>query len=190
MERAMTAALRKSGRVTFDDYLTFEDASTIRHELIGGALFAMSGRTDSHNLIAGNLYLNIAAPLIGKCQTFQGGMKLKVTTQPDSDGYYPDIMVSCAPTDREKLYRSEPVLLIEVLSPSTERFDRGEKRLNYLQIPSLVEYVLVSQDVPRVEIMRRRDAWATEDLTMGDTLVLDSIGLRIPLATIYQTITF
>ena len=186
----MSAALQKSSRMTFDEYLAFEETSTVRHELIGGVLFAMTGGTDTHNLIAGNLFLHIAGPLIGKCQTFQGQMKLRVTHLPDSDGYYPDIMVTCSPTDRDKLYRSQPVLLIEVLSPTTARFDRGEKRLNYLQIPSLLEYVLVSQDVPRAEIMRRRNAWATEDLDMNDTLVLESVGLTIPVSAIYQTITF
>ena len=186
----MSTALRKSGRVTFEEYLAFEETSSVRHELIGGTLFAMSGGTDVHNIITGNLFLSIAGPLIGKCQVFQGQMKLKVAHQRDGDGYYPDILVSCSPTDRERLFRQEPVLLIEVLSASTERFDRGEKRLNYLQIPSLVEYVLVAQDVPRVEIMRRRTAWATEDLTLDDALVLESVALSIPLATIYQTITF
>jgi Uma2 family endonuclease len=82
------------------------------------------------------------------------------------------------------------VLLIEVTSPSTARLDRGEKRLNYLQIPSLLEYVLVAQEIPKVEIMRRSEAWVTRELFPGDALELDSVGLKLPLADIYQTITF
>ena len=186
----MATALRKSNRMTFDEYLAFEESATIRHELIGGIVFAMSGGTDAHNLITGNLFLAIAAPLKGRCQTFQAQMKLRVAHLSDSDSYYPDIMVSCSATDRETLFRREPVLLIEVLSPSTARLDRGEKCLNYLQIPSLLEYVLVSQDVPLVEVMRRSNAWATEDLYRADTLELASVGLKLPLSEIYSGITF
>lgn len=186
----MSVAVRRPARVTFDEYLAFEEASEARHELINGALFAMSGGTDRHNLITGNLFLRIAGPLLGKCQTFQGQMKLRVNHAAGGDGYYPDIMVSCAPTDRERLYRQEPVLLIEVLSPSTERADRGDKLVNYLQIPSLQEYVLVAQDVPQVELMRRRQAWNPEFLFMPDTLVLESVGLTVPVTSIYQTLTF
>jgi Uma2 family endonuclease len=141
----MSIALRQPRRVSFDEWLAFEETTELRHELINGALFAMSGASDSHNIIVGNLFLQIAGPLMGRCQTFQGMMKLKVDHSIDSDGYYPDILVSCAPTDRERLFRREPVLLIEVLSPSTERTDRGEKLLNYLQITSLIEYLIVSQ---------------------------------------------
>ena len=186
----MSTALRRPQRVTFDEYLAFEETSTVRHELINGVIFAMSGGSDSHNIITGNLFLQIAGPLLGKCQTFQGQMKLKVDHQTDGDGYYPDIMVSCAPTDRERYFRKEPVLLIEVLSPSTEALDRGGKFGNYAQIPSLQEYVLVAQDVPQVEVMRRRNAWRPEFLFMDDTLVLESVGLSVPVTTIYQTLTF
>ena len=186
----MNGPLKKSARMSFDDYLAFEEAATTRHELIDGVLFAMSGGTDVHNLICTNLTVLIAGPLIGKCQVFQAAMKLRVDPRIDSDGYYPDILVSCAPTDRERLYRKEPVLLIEVTSPSTARLDRGEKRLNYLQIPSLQEYVLVAQDIPKIEIMCRSEAWVTRELYPGDVLELDSVGLKLPLSAIYQTITF
>ena len=186
----MSVALRKDAKMTFDEFLAFEETSTVRHELINGVMFAMSGGTDRHNIINGNLFLKIAGPLLGSCQTFQGQMKLKVAHQVDGDGYYPDLMVSGSPTDRERLYRQEPVLLIEVLSPSTERGDRGEKFLNYTQVPSLREYVLVAQDVPRVEVFRRRLAWQTEFLFMKDTLILESVGLSIPVLDIYQTLSF
>ena len=186
----MTAALRRSARVTFEDYLAFEETATVRHELIDGMLFAMSGGTDAHELINGDLFLQVAGPLLGKCQVFQAGMRLKVEHQSDSDGYYPDIMVSCDAMDRERMFRKAPLLLIEVLSPSTERLDRGEKKLNYLQIPSLLEYVLVAQDKPKVEIMRRRTSWAVEELFMGDALQLESVALTLPLADIYRTVRF
>lgn len=186
----MSSVLRRPTRMTFDEYLAFEETATVRHELIDGMLFAMSGGTDAHGLICGNLYLAIAGPLRGKCQVFQAGMKLRVEHSNESDGYYPDILVSCDPSDRDRLFRKAPLLLIEVLSPSTERLDRGEKKLNYLQMPSLQEYVLVSQDKPKVEIMRRRTSWAVEELYPGETLLLDSVGLTLPLSEIYQTIDF
>lgn len=186
----MTNVLPKPGRMTFDDYLAFEDTATIRHELIDGMLFAMSGRSDAHDLICTNLLILVAGPLLGKCQVFQAGMKLRIDHARDSDGYYPDIMASCDPADRDRLFRKAPLLLIEVLSPSTERLDRGEKKLNYLQIPSLQEYVLVAQDRPKVEIMRRSTSWAVEELYPGDALTLASVDLTLPLADIYRTITF
>ncbi len=186
----MNSPLKKPSRVTFDEYLAFEETSTIRHELIDGTLFAMSGGTDAHNLICTNLLLLVAGPLLGKCQVFQAGMKLKVEHARDNDGYYPDIMVSCDPADRDKLFRRAPLLLMEVLSQSTERLDRGEKKLNYLQIPSLREYVLVAQDKPKVEIMRRETSWAVEELYSADTLDLKSVGLSLPLSEIYRTIVF
>jgi Uma2 family endonuclease len=186
----MSAAVRKATRMSFDDYVAFEEAAAVRHELIDGALFAMAGGTDVHHLICTNLTVLIGGPLMGKCQVFQGGMKLRVDHQTNSDGYYPDVMVSCSPTDRERLFRKEPVLLIEVMSPSTERLDRGEKRLNYLQIPTLLEYILIAQDIPKVEVMRRSNAWVTQELYPGDTLELDSVALKIPLSSIYQTISF
>ena len=110
----MASVLRKSSRMTFDEYLAFEEASTIRHELIGGTVFAMSGATDAHGLVCTNLVLLIAGPLKGQCQTFQSGMKLRVDHAAHSDVYYPDIMVTCSPSDRDKLFRREPLLLIEV----------------------------------------------------------------------------
>jgi Uma2 family endonuclease len=123
------SAVRKPERMTFEDYLDFEDATALRHELMDGNVFAMSGASDVHNLICTNLMLLIAGPLLGKCQVFQGGMKLKVDHANSSDGFYPDVMVSCSATDRDKLFRKEPVLLIEVLSPSTARIDRGANPL-------------------------------------------------------------
>ena len=186
----MSVAVRQPKRMTFDEWLAFEETTEERHELINGSIFAMSGSSDSHNLIVGNLFLQIAGPLMDKCQTFQGMMKLKVDHGTDSDGYYPDIMVSCSPSDRERLFRREPVLLIEVLSPSTERTDRGEKLLNYLQIRSLHEYLIVSQDFPQIELMRRRNAWQPEFLFMNDTVVLDSVSLSFPVTAAYRTLTF
>jgi Uma2 family endonuclease len=186
----MTGALRRPTRMTFDEYLAFEETTEKRHELIDGGVYAMSGATDIHNLICTNLTLLIAGPILGKCQVFQGSMKLKVDHARDSDGYYPDLMVSCASTDRDRLFRKEPVLLIEALSPSTARVDRGEKKLNYLQIPSLEEYVLVAQDIPKVDVMRRRNAWAVDEYYPGDTFTLDSVGLTLAMDDIYRTISF
>lgn len=152
----MNVALRQPRRVTFDEWLAFEETSEQRHDLVNGVIFAMSDSSDRHNLICGNLFLLVAGPLLGKCQTFSGMMKLEAEHQADGDSYYPDLMVSCSPTDRERLFRKKPVLLIEVLSPSTEAVDRGTKYNSYIQIPSLQEYVLIAQDVPQIEIMRRR----------------------------------
>ena len=117
-------------------------------------------------------------------------MKLRIETERDVSYFYPDIIVSCSSADRAKLYRKQPVLLAEVLSPSTERSDRSEKFAAYISIGSLQEYVIIAQDVPQVEIFRRRNAWQVETLFMADTLKLESIDLEFPVSQLYRRIAF
>jgi Uma2 family endonuclease len=100
--------------------------------------------------------------------------------------YYPDIMVACGHIGIEKYYLSNPTLIVEVLSPSTESIDRREKALHYRQISTLEEYVLVAQDAPEVTIYRRADEWALSTLrALQDVAEFRSIDLSLPLAEIY-----
>ena len=186
----MGTALRKPNRVTEQEYLDFESASDLRHELVGGVIYAMVGGTDRHNLICTNLVAALHARLSAPCQVFSAQMKLRVDAAGDVDHYYPDVFVSCDPADRNRLYREQPCLIVEVLSDSTEKDDRHGKFLTYRQIPSLQEYVLVAQDVPQFEVMRRRSSWKPEFLFLEDVLTLDSVGLTIPVRDIYRDISF
>ncbi len=186
----MSVALRHPTRLTVDQYLAFEETASERHEFIDGVLYAMVGGSDAHNLIAGNLFVHLHNHLPDKCQVFEHGMKLRVMIDHAEHYYYPDVMVSCSETDRARHWRERPLLIAEVLSETTERNDRAEKFNAYRTIADLQEYVLIAQDVPQVEVFRRRNAWQLETLFMNDSLQLESVDLSLPVSRLYRRITF
>jgi len=178
--------LRKADhRLTVAEYLELERTTTVRHEYVGGYVYAMAGASDRHNLIAGTLYASLL-PIAGRrgCQAFISDVKLMV----DSGlFYYPDVMVCCDAADNDPYIRRKPVLVIEVTSPGTERIDRHEKLLAYKSINSLIEYVLVAQDEFKVEVHRRTvDGWEYQCLMDSvDELKLESVGLGVTVREIY-----
>ena len=117
-------------------------------------------------------------------------MKVKVKVQNVDIFYYPDLLVTCDPSDQERYFKTSPNLIVEVLSNFTETTDKREKRVNYQSIKSLQEYVLVSQDEIRVEVYRKdnEDNWTVETLGKDDNLQLDSVGLTLTMAEIYEDI--
>ena len=181
-------SLRRSDlRISVTDYIEGEKDGRIRHEYVGGHVYAMAGASDRHNRIA----LNVASRLNehlsdGPCETFISDMKVRVD---EHIYYYPDVMVSCDSAG-SAYYRSQPVLIVEVTSPATERVDRHEKMLAYRNIGSLREYVLVSQDQMRVELHRKKgDGWDQHFLTRpGDVWNVESAGLSISLSEVYRNI--
>jgi Uma2 family endonuclease len=176
----------RASKATFEDFLRQSNNSPC--EYVAGTIFELQSEADAHATLASNVFEALWQNL-KPAFAAQGFRPLKVQSAGDEYGYLPDVCVVHA-TEIELDYLVSPIVVIEVLSPSTARVDRGEKRLNYLQVPSLQEYVLVAQDIPKVEVIRRRDAWTRQELYPGDTLTLESIGLSLSLATIYQTITF
>ncbi len=124
--------------ISVDAYLEGEETSEIRHEYIGGQVYAMSGGSEAHNLICGNLYSAMRHHLRGSpCKVFMADMKLRLNIAEDDIFYYPDLLVTCDPSDNERYFKTQPSVLVEVLSPSTERLDRREKFLSYIALPSL-----------------------------------------------------
>jgi Uma2 family endonuclease len=113
-------------------------------------------------------------------------MKLRVATNNDLRFYYPDVFVTCDPTDRHQHTRERPVLIVEVLSPSTERIDRGEKFFACTQIPSLVEYGLLSQDQVELELFRRRTNWQREVYVRDNTVELESLKVIVMVSRLYE----
>ncbi|MCT7966797.1 Uma2 family endonuclease [Laspinema sp. D1] len=179
--------------ISVDDYFKQEETSPIRHEYLGGQLFAMADSSEKHNRIAGNICTYLINHLRGSgCKTFIFDIKVKIqVVQGTADiFYYPDVMVTCDQEDREKFYKTHPCLVVEVLSPSTETIDRREKRLNYQSLPSLQEYVLVSQDQMQVEVYRRQTSgnWEFERLGPNDSLELNSVGLTLTRTEIYDEV--
>jgi Uma2 family endonuclease len=186
----MSQALRTPKRWTAAEYLEFEASAVERHEFVDGIVYAMVGGTDRHNLISGDLFLALGNHFAPPCQVFEQAMKLRIVIQRAEHFYYPDSLVSCSEADRNPEYREQPILLAEVLSPTTERIDRQEKFEAYQKIPSLREYAIIAQDVPQVEIFRRGNAWRVETFFMNDKITLASVGLTIPVARLYQRVSF
>lgn len=177
-------------KIGVEEYLNGENLSEIRHEFIYGEVFAMSGASDRHNIITGNIFGNLWTHLRDTiCQPFSENMKLKADAQ---TFYYPDVMVACDNPSKSPYYREEPILLVEILSPSTERTDRHEKLAVYKNIPTLQEYLIVSQDKVFVEVHRRiENEWETEiyDDLKAD-IRLDSVDFSLTLSEIYRRVNF
>jgi Uma2 family endonuclease len=172
------------------DYLAGERDALVRHEYVGGQAYAMAGASARHNRIA----LNIAGRLNdhlagGDCEAFMADMKIRVTPELF---YYPDVVVTCDAPGGDPYFRTEPRLIVEVLSPTTERTDRHEKLAAYRNCPSVREYALVSQDGMMVELHRRSgDDWQTHIFTEPDEqCAFASVGLTPSLSDIYRNVRF
>ena len=173
--------------VSLDEYLSFEENSKTKHELIDGEIIAMTGASRHHVLITGNIFRHIANHLAeSHCQVFQSDMKLKT----EFDCYYPDVFVSCDKNDLDEQISKQPLIIIEVLSKSTEHIDRGIKLDSYLQLSNLQEYVLVHQDKMHLMIFKRvKQNWQLSLLEKNNILELDSINIRVPVTDLYTKVS-
>ncbi len=183
-------ALRKlKPHLSVADYLAGEKESPVRYEYVDGQVYAMAGASDRHNRISGNLYSRLLDRLDGAdCEPFMSDMKVKVDPVLY---YYPDVVVTCDAPGGDPYLRTQPRLIIEVLSPTTERIDRNEKSSAYRQTPSLLEYALVSQDEMRFELHRRQadGQWAVEIFTQAEeSLTLHSVELTLTVADVYRNV--
>lgn len=169
------------------DYLELEQASPHRHEYRQGLVYAMAGGTDNHDRIALNLLTLINLHLGNSDCRFHSG-NVKVAYQ-DQFYYYPDIFVTCDPRDRmDRQVKRYPKLIGEVLSPSTQLFDRTQKFEDYQKLDSLMEYLLIAQDQPLVSCYRRQvdGSWALTVYQTGDRVMLTSLDLEFPISALYQ----
>jgi Uma2 family endonuclease len=174
--------------LSVDEYLELETNSERRHEYIDGVMYAMSGASEKHELISGNLFAAIHGHLRGgPCKPYMGNFKLRLKIDQRDLFYYPDVMVACGREGVASHYLHYPKLVVEVLSPSSESTDRREKFLSYKQIATVEEYVLASQDIARITIYRRAQNWAPQVHTGPDCLAMfQSIGLSLALGQIYE----
>jgi len=180
----MIAAPETLPRLGPGEYLEYEHDQLLRHELVDGYLYAMTGASDRHEEIALNLASALRAHLRGtSCRVYKGDLKLRVA----DDFFYPDVFVRCSEERGDAYFKIDPVLIAEILSPGSQRYDRGDKRLAYSSLATLQEYVLISQDRMLVEVylVRQRDRrLLLKD--PGDSLVLESVGFSITLAELYE----
>lgn len=180
-------------RYTEAEYLEFERAAETKHEFRDGQIFAMVGASLPHNRITLNIGGELRSRLRGSpCEPFVND--LRVRSSPAGHYAYPDVVVVCGPprlADPHGDILLNPTVIVEVLSPSTERYDRGDKFHDYRSLASLREYVLVSQTVARVEQFTRQDGglWLLRELSSrDDSLELPSLGCALPLRGIYERV--
>jgi Uma2 family endonuclease len=175
--------------LTTQEYLTLEAESSIKHEYIHGEAYAMAGASDAHVTIAGNLFALLRNHVRGSgCRVYISDMKARIEAR--NCFYYPDVMVTCDERDREKeTYKCFPKLIIEVLSDSTEAFDRGDKFADYQTLETLEEYVLINTRHQRVECFQRNEAglWVLRYYT-EDKFTLASLNFSAPLTTLYEDV--
>ncbi len=175
--------------VTPEEYLAGELIAERRHEYVAGIVYAMSGTTTGHGRILTNISRELSQQLRGRrCEAFTSELKVRIQTQKSHFYYYPDVVVDCGKSANDNLFADEPRVIFEVLSESTERTDRGEKRINYQTLSSLDVYVLVDQHRAAVTVYRRAENdWTTELLTAAtDALALPTVGCSLVLNTIYE----
>ena len=176
------------------EFLEWEKNQELRYEYIHGEVFAMTGGTKPHNRIAGNLYTaidNFLAENDRDCEVFIADVKVQLSKS--NSYHYPDVVVTCDDRDKKSLNLIEhPCLIVEVLSPSTEAFDRGKKFTNYRQLKTLKEYALIQADEIGVECFRlnQEGFWVLHSYGEGDTLNLESVGLTIPVEKLYRRVSF
>jgi Uma2 family endonuclease len=180
---------------TLTQYLEHELRTGEKHEYYRGEIFAMVGGTPRHSLIATNFLRESSESLKDRpCVAYNGDLRIMV--DPDGLYTYPDASIICgeleiAPETPNTV--KNPSVLVEVLSESTEAYDRGDKSAFYRSIPSLKALVLIAQDHPHVECLTRQatGGWLlTEFRSMNDALILEPVGISIPLAEIYRNVKF
>lgn len=184
--------------MTVEEYLEFEKTSKIRHEYVDGQVFpidseinAMAGESKRHNRIASKIFRFLDAHLEdGECEVYFEAVKLRVSAD---KVYYPDVVVVCDADDEDEYVLENPRLIVEILSPTTQRTDRAEKLIAYQKIESLQEYVIVAQDRVWIQIHRRETDgnWAVENfLDLNGEITFASVNFTMKVADIYRSIKF
>ncbi len=183
-------------RYSMEEYLALENESEVRYEYWDGEIFAMSGGTLRHDQIMGNLFDNLRTQLRGgDCRTFTNNMQIKVPAAPPYR--YADGSVACGDVQVERFNGNDlllnPIFLYEVLSPSTEGFDRGDKFTHYKSIQSLQEYVLIAQHRPHVTRYAKQlgEKWDYEEVNdLSASFYLPSINCQLSLDDVYRDVAF
>jgi Uma2 family endonuclease len=174
----------------YDEYLAFEREAANKHEYYDGSIYAMAGGTPEHSLLAANVIYELRRALGERtCSVYTSDLRIRVLATGLST--YPDVAVVCGPSERatdDPDAVTNPIVLAEVLSDSTEAYDRGEKFAHYRRVPSLREYVLVSQRERRVEVYQRaeRRRWMLTDWGPGERAALSSLELELSVDEVYR----
>ena len=182
-----TARITES--ISVQDYLAGESVANVKHEYVAGAVYAMVGATNAHNLVASNTLASLHAQLKGQsCRPFNSDTKIRIPMADHVRFYYPDVSVVCEANPLSDTFQDRPVLVVEVLSDSTRRLDDGEKRDAYLSLPSLMHYILLEQDIPAAVVYQRTDKrFERREYTGLDAhITLANLAASLPLADVYE----
>jgi Uma2 family endonuclease len=173
-------------RLTFTEYLALEESADVRHELIDGRLLGMVGTTEAHNLITLGLAFALRQRLQGSgCRVLSENVRLRVGTDENSDGFYPDVMVVCDRSDNDPLFKTRPILLAEVLSAGSLRHDRITKTNIYRTIESLQAHLILSQETPLIELYTRADNWRRQTFDLEDSLTVAGLECELIVREVY-----
>ncbi len=177
-------------RTTYAGYLAIERDSPTKHEFINGQIVAMAGASVEHNALAVRFGALVDRRLSGSCLGYSSDMRFWIEST--GNARYPDVSIICGPptiSAHDKQAASNPVVIVEVLSPSSEQDDDGDKRLDWQSLPSLEAYVLIAQDARRVKVYRReRGEWSMQTYRDGDRFALPRLGSEIGLDEVYDRI--
>jgi Uma2 family endonuclease len=187
------SGMRQSQRhYSIEEYFLIEEMSPVRHEYFAGEIFAMAGGSRNHDRIANNVNVLFHAALRGSsCEAFSGNMRMRA---PSGLYTYPDASIVCGPADVVRIRGTEtignPVVMVEVISESTGDYDRGQKFDLYRSISTLRDYLLIEQSRMEIEHRSLTDGeWVSRTVTEG-TLRLTGVELELPLALVYERVTF
>ncbi len=186
----MGVALPHQWWISPEEYLKGEELAETKHEYVGGVVYAMAGARNRHNQIAGNAFLELGTQLRGhRCQPFNSDTKVCIRNGNDVRFYYPDVMVVCEPNDLDEVFQDLPVVIFEVISESTARTDREEKRRAYQTVGTLRAYVVLESERVGITCYHRADdaaEWMAQWFDQrGDRLLLPSVGCTVAVETLY-----
>jgi Uma2 family endonuclease len=170
-------------------YLASEPDSEVRREYINGRIYAMAGASSNHNILSGNIFGEFRNHLKGTpCVTFMSDIKVPLKIAVGTSYVYPDVLVDCSKVEGKNYFSNAPVIIVEVLSKSTRKRDLTTKLLRYINLPSLLEYVVIEQDIVQIQVFRQTTGWKDEFYFLGDSITLESIELTLSVEDIYDRV--
>jgi Uma2 family endonuclease len=174
--------------MTVEEFLVWEGGQVGRHDFVGGEIFAMSGAEDRHVTVSLNIAMALRLHLAGSaCRTYMADMKV----QAEDNIFYPDVVVTCSEADRGRPFvKRDPTLIVEVLSPSTAAYDRGEKFARYRQIPTLREFALVDPHTRRTDVYRKGEdgLWVLHPFAAAEGVEFASVGLAVEATALFAEV--
>jgi Uma2 family endonuclease len=184
-------ALEQTPMMSVEEYFELEENDPdTRYEYIDGYVYMMSGGSANHATIGGNIYALLKNCLRGgPCRVYNSDVKVRVS---EKRYFHPDVTVTCDPRDRGTTdFIQSPRLVVEVLSPSTETYDRGRKLQYYLALPSIEQYLLVDSRSIRIETYRKeQNKWIYDAFNVEDEVELPTLGIRFPVVVAYEDVIF